>query len=353
MFAIKTGLFRNWLLIIPVIFIFLLFAIINTFVNIEWLSIEKKIEYGNKTLTTAATIFIVFAVIINAYYAAKYAKAMDKSAIAAQENNQLTEKMLIAERFRAAIQQLGNKKIETRLGAIYTLELIAKDSAVNHWTIMEILTAFVRENTHVKEGNQEQNKELPLLRADVQTVLTVIGRRDIKKDPSNQKLDLGRTDISGANLREAKLQQVNLREANLQQANLFLAKLNQANLIAANLQQASLFLASLNGAILSAANLNGAILSAANLQQANLSAANLQQANLSTANLQQANLSAANLQQANLSAANLQQAILDGAKLQGADLTGVKNLKLNQITSAYGDSTTRLPENLKIPKHWM
>ncbi len=37
--------------------------------------------------------------------------------------------------------------LEVRLGGIYALERIARDSPKDHWTIMEVLTAYVRENS--------------------------------------------------------------------------------------------------------------------------------------------------------------------------------------------------------------
>jgi uncharacterized protein YjbI with pentapeptide repeats len=353
MFAIKTGGIRNWLLVIAVIFFVLLAAIIDRFASIDCLSIQEKIEYATKILTTAATILIGLGVVSISFYAEKFVLAVDKSALAAEETTQLNVKKLLSERLRGAIQQLGNKKMETRLGAIYSLELIAKDSPLEHWTIVEILTAFIREKSPLREEEQGESKELTKLSADVQTALTIIGRRDAKNDLGNQKVDLGKTNIPGVNLREANLHGANLSIANLHGANLFLAKLKRANLMETNLQQASLFLANLSGANLREANLHGAILSAANLCGANLRAANLSGANLSTANLSGTNLSAANLSGANLSAANLSGAIFDGAKLQGADLTGAKNLELNQIKSAYGDNTTRLPEPIELPTHWL
>jgi len=58
----------------------------------------------------------------------------------------------ITDRFTKAIEQLGattaknEPNVEVRLGAIYALERIARDSARDHWTIMEVLTAYVRKN---------------------------------------------------------------------------------------------------------------------------------------------------------------------------------------------------------------
>lgn len=74
-----------------------------------------------------------------------------------QENTQktlrLTEQGQITERFTRAIDQLGETddegkpKLEIRLGGIYALERIAKDSPEREYsTVMEVLTAYAREN---------------------------------------------------------------------------------------------------------------------------------------------------------------------------------------------------------------
>jgi hypothetical protein len=43
---------------------------------------------------------------------------------------------------------LGSGQMEVRLGGIYALERIARDSARDHWPIMEILTAYLQ--THAR-----------------------------------------------------------------------------------------------------------------------------------------------------------------------------------------------------------
>jgi hypothetical protein len=53
----------------------------------------------------------------------------------------------VTERYTRAIEQLGSDKIDIRLGGIYSLERIATDSTRDHPTIMEVLTAFIREHT--------------------------------------------------------------------------------------------------------------------------------------------------------------------------------------------------------------
>src|SRR5215210_693729 len=69
------------------------------------------------------------------------------------EDLRQAEQGQITERFTRAIDQLGatddkgKKKVEIRLGGIYALERIAKDSPERDYsTIMEVLMAYVWEN---------------------------------------------------------------------------------------------------------------------------------------------------------------------------------------------------------------
>lgn len=168
-----------------------------------------------------------------------------------QETLQLAQEGQITERFTRAIDQLGSDKLEIRLGGIYALERIAKDSEKDHWTIIEVLTTFVRENAHWSlQGNQLTTKSISqkdklqdvekLLKpnADIQAILTVIGRRNTAYEKENQYLNLIRTDLSGSYLFQANLQRALLIEANLQKASLFEAELRDANLTEADLQGA-------------------------------------------------------------------------------------------------------------------
>jgi uncharacterized protein YjbI with pentapeptide repeats len=114
------------------------------------------------------------------------------------------------------------------------------------------------------------------------------------------------------------------------------------DLSGADLRQAKLFDAALLWANLSRANLSGADLRQANLYEANLSGADLRQANLHGTFLGNADLSKANLSGADLT----------GTALLGANLSGAKGLSEEQIKYAFGDKETQLPTNLQRPKHW-
>jgi hypothetical protein len=53
----------------------------------------------------------------------------------------------LADRYTAAVGHLGSATLDVRLGGIYALEQIAVDSENHHRTVVEVLSAFVREHT--------------------------------------------------------------------------------------------------------------------------------------------------------------------------------------------------------------
>ncbi|GCE58776.1 pentapeptide repeat-containing protein [Microcystis aeruginosa] len=281
-----------------------------------------------------------------------------------QAERQLIQERLITERFSKAVEQIGNPKEEVVIGGIYSLERIAKDSPKDQWTIMEVLTSYIRKNSPIPsnieqlepEERQKALEKLPSVSIPVQAALTVIGRRKVENDQAGDNLaettdsnkikilDLSRTNLreanlNGANLNGAQLYRANLYgaylyRANLYRANLYRANLKGANLKGANLKGANLILANLILANLNRAYLNGAYLNRANLNRANLNGANLEEAKLNGAYLNRANLNRANLIGANLNGAYLEEANLNGAYLIGANLNGAVGLNPEQIKSA-------------------
>ncbi len=74
---------------------------------------------------------------------------------------------------------------------------------------------------------------------------------------------------------------------------------------------------------------------------------------LSRADLSMASLIGADLRGAGLQVADLLAADLRGANLDGADLSGALYLTRTQVGSARGSATTRLPDGLPRPAHWL
>jgi hypothetical protein len=246
---------------------------------------------------------------------------LEDSRKSAQQTLELTQQGQLTERFTRAIDQLGstgddrNPRLEVRLGAISALERIAGDSEKDHWPIMEVLTAYVRDTT-----SQAGYKPLPPAggpsvrpRYDVQAALTVLGRRKRTYDGEYRRLDLSWTDLRGIKLIGDQAQ----------------------------LQRAILIGAHLDGAMLAGAHLEGAF-----LQNAQLPTTVFERAHLVGAHLTHANLFGSVLVGADLRGANLRGADLSSADLRGADLRGAADLTVEQIEWTIGNEETKLPEYL-------
>jgi hypothetical protein len=59
-----------------------------------------------------------------------------------RQGHELDRQGQITERFTKATDQLGDKKLEIRLGGIYAMERLMKDSPADRGTMLEVLTAF-------------------------------------------------------------------------------------------------------------------------------------------------------------------------------------------------------------------
>ncbi|MBI4401230.1 MAG: pentapeptide repeat-containing protein [Nitrospirae bacterium] len=222
----------------------------------------------------------------------------------------------LADRFTQAIDQLGKDNLELRLGGIYALERIARGSETDHWPVMEVLTTYIRAHASWKENRSPQDEPPPQkLTADIQAILTVLGRRErTYKNGEDLRLDLRGTDLRRANLSGAHLEGAILSEVRLEEANL------------------------------AGINLEEAILREARLEHSNLTEANLQGAFLLNTSFKGARLRNANLQGAFLGGTRF-----DEADLLGADFTDAFGLTWEQIQTAKRDHKTRFPDYLKVP----
>jgi hypothetical protein len=308
-------------------------------------------DIENEARRTLAYIMGGVLAIIGITLAYRRIRALERQVLVAQEGQ-------ITERFTRAIEHLGSDKMEIRLGGIYGLERIANDSDKDYWTIMETLTAFVRERAPWREQTQNDKgqaieaepadqeiltleeateagtapektttppasapapKVPPKPATDIQAVLTVLGRRKYRY---GQKEEKGRLDMRHTDLRAADLGKAHMEGADLMGAHLVRA-------------------------ILSQAHVEGAIFIEAHLERAEIMVAHLERAYLSGAHLEGAKLTGANLEGAYLYEAHLEGAHLYEAHLEGADLRGATGLTREQLADAIINNKTILPDYLQ------
>jgi uncharacterized protein YjbI with pentapeptide repeats len=247
-----------------------------------------------------------------------------------QSTYQLQQEGQFTDRFTKAVTQIGDDKLEVRLGGLYALERIAKDSPKDHWTVMEILSAYVREKAKKKDeivkniesnsntnvnGETAETKKTPKIATDVQAALTIIGRRKTEQDSKTDKINLSGTDLSGADLSKSNFSSANIRTSNLIGTNLSNSNLAQIDLTESNLTNSDLSWSNLNEAKLIRVNLTNSNMIGADLSKGKLMGSILHEANLRQVKMQSVILDTVDLSEANLYFADLRDATISHSNL--------------------------------------
>ena len=278
----------------------------RTITNADW----------QRRLTTLAAVVTAIAIIAGLFITnaadRDTANALREQQKLATDQYRLQERGQVTDRFAKAVDQLGADKIDTRLGAIYSLERLMKDSADDEPAILS--RSFQRSSGTVATSLAIAIRTLPdALVPDIQASLTVLGRRPNAAAPANRKIDL-----SGARLVGAKIPHALFAGANL------------------------------HGSVFSEANLDGADLRGVDMSGSVLANASVRNATLSNSDLTSIDLSNTNLMGSNLGGAKLGgKPTLTNANLLGANLstTQVDN-KL--LASAITDANTVLPRDRPV-----
>jgi len=174
----------------------------------------------------------------------------DKTIRAAANRSRIIGERQTTERFARAMELLSDEKLEVRLGGIYTLEQLAKDSPIDQGPVIEVLATFVRERVGWKIGGPVPDR----IASEIQVILTVLGRREWSFAREDKPLDLHGTCLAHAHLPFAHFERAFLYETNLERTLLY-----RANLQGAWLAKSILTYANLDEAHLEGADLSGAI----------------------------------------------------------------------------------------------
>lgn len=120
--------------------------------------------------------------------------------------------------------------IEVRTGGILSLERIAQDSirfdnGRDHVRIMEILCAYIRENTAVPDLEESADRVRPFVpRTDVQIAVDVVKRRNAqqieREEAAKYRLDLRRSDLRGMDMSRGSFKGAILTRCRFEFANL-------------------------------------------------------------------------------------------------------------------------------------
>lgn len=232
------------------------------------------------------------------------------------------EEQQITDRFSNAVQNLGNENLAIRLGGIYSLERIARDSQNDQWRVIEILTAFIRNQKHPSDYDPK-NYELP---PDIQAALNTIGNRNTSYDSQESSIDLGNAFLVNARLSLMDFKSTRFYSANLE----------GASFIRSNLYATKFFGANLKNARFDKANLMFANFSHGNFHNIKFIETNLKESNFYLTDLTKSSFENADLKNSEFQNANLLEVKFDNAKIAGTKFVNVENLKREQLEYAKG-----------------
>jgi len=222
----------------------------------------------------------------------------------------------IADRLTKAYSLFADPKM--RVFGIYSLQSAALDSPKDHWPVLELLTAYVRENA---AWDPSRKGDAPKPGPEIEAIMKVLQQRDVRNE-KNQSLEFDNDQdtllaIAGWEKDPELDKKIDLREADLRRVDLLAAYLKRA--------------------ILSGTHLESAILEDAHLERIYAPGVYFDHADLRGAHLQWAYLAEASFER---------------AQIEGADLRHTYGTTQEQIDSAEGDDSTRLPSHLKRPDAW-
>jgi len=258
--------------------------------DLDWLNIAEEIESVGSERHAFAAGLSVAAVALARHFAQTNADRQRR----------------ITESFSKAAEQLGSDKLEVRLGGIYSLERISKESPDDYWTVMENLTAFVRERSRRNEAERTS--------------------QDFEQRISRRAYFLwwkaGRPEGQAENFWAEAVKQEEFGEPPATDIVAVLTVIKRRMELSREREVGNNWRLDLSGAI------------------------------LKRADLWEARLEGADLRNAHLEGAILLGAHLEEAHLEGADLSYVMGLSEAQLAQAHGDAVTKLPAGLARPAHW-
>lgn len=240
--------------------------------------------------------------------------AMWRSRVAERQAD-TSQQGLLYDRYQRGAEMLGSEILAVRMAGIYALQRLAEENPEEyHLQIMQLFCAFVRNPTQSGETlthKIHETEERPILREDIQTILTAIGTRGNKAIALEKADSRFYLNLFAANLRGARMASHNFSGALLAECNLTHADLDRAKFIGVEFF----------GADLSSSSLVFADFSEAQMEQSNFTGAFLIHANFSGACLELGDLSKAALVETNFTDAHLAGTIFSDALMEGTNLT--------------------------------
>lgn len=273
--------------------------------------------------------------------------------------------------------ELSVPNIEVRIGALLSLERIARDSPRDHIHIMEILCAYLRENSRVTAPASTAQSGLPATREEEHSVredIQIATNLILRRSAASRAMEASASPVFVPDLRAAKLDGVNARQtvvgpvlldgstwvkADLGFANFDKAMaINGCDFSGADLDTASFNKAHLSGVTFS----NGTLLGGTSFVGAHLNNISFSRTQIGNPNFEDAVLSNCYFSGEILIDASFKNAWVTECRFDRCGFFEVNFLETKNWEQEYfdralgirsGPGTSALPDGAKYPEHWI
>ena len=211
----------------------------------------ERLRLRNDVRTTLLQVVTVLVLILGAFFTWNQVQDNQKALTANLKNSgeqlRLAQQTQATQSFNKAIDQLGSKQMEVRMGGLYGLKSIADSSDAQRRNAADILSAYIRIRSPWPPpksniygtldpksriyGATDLASNFPVMRLrapDVQIALTLLGT--LSDQAKSLSIVLRSVDLRGADLRGLHLEGVDLRESHLGGADLRDVHLEESDL---------------------------------------------------------------------------------------------------------------------------
>jgi Pentapeptide repeats (9 copies) len=221
-----------------------------------------------ETLQLIATVVTAIVLIVTLYFTNQNVRIAQEnsrqSVVASERTLEAQRQSRLGERFSGAVEQLGNKDVAVRVGAIYALSRIARESREDYWPVAHLLCSFLRDKRPV----ERQGEPAIAVPSDDAKAVAAFFRMGLGKQGG--VIDLSRTNLHGLDLTDGVFGNANFNGAKLDGVVLV-----RAVLIGATFANVTATYADFTDAQLADSFMNGMDLTAARLTRADLRGASV------------------------------------------------------------------------------
>lgn len=141
-------------------------------------------------------------------------------------------------RFHSATQLLGSGNEDARIGAVYAIEQLSKEtkSMESYWVCVELLCSFIRRRSRELGWmcDDVDVEAFPKTGEDIAVAMTVLARRRFRYGEGEHKP----LDLHEANLNSCLIEEGSFQEVNLDRSALVHTEFRNCNMVGANIQHA-------------------------------------------------------------------------------------------------------------------